>query len=208
MLRIYWYDGTTGRPTRQQVELAELPNVKVRLGFVNSFKQQKGVDSLIVTDMVTLAQNRTMSSCILLAGDEDLRVGVQLTQMQGVRVHLLGIRPARESQSNLLRREADITHEWKSSDIKSFLSNIQKLPDNIVSISVAGAEVANRTPISKVPDILNNLGRGRNIPPEYFKQFMHWGRLVTAKDVLDGDQKKEVIDAFISRLKARKSRAS
>ncbi len=44
LLRIYWYDGATGKPTQQHVELAELPNVKMRLGFVNSFKQQKGGD--------------------------------------------------------------------------------------------------------------------------------------------------------------------
>ncbi len=79
LLRIYWYDGATGQPSQQHIELGELPNIIIRLGFVNSFKQQKGVDSLIVTDMVTLAQNKAMASCILLTGDGDLRIGVQLT---------------------------------------------------------------------------------------------------------------------------------
>ncbi len=212
LLRIYCYDGTKGRPTQQQIELAQLPNVKIRLGFVNSFKQQKGVDSLIVTDMVTLAQNGAMASCILLAGDDDLRVGVQLTQMQGVRVHLLGIRPAEASQSNLLRQEADTTHEWISSDVKPFLSRIQtfpqKLPASIISLTDVGAKVANRIPKNEILDILKNLGADQRVPPEYFGQLMYWGRLVTAKNVLDGGRKKEVIDAFISRLKARRSRES
>ncbi len=162
--------------------------------------------------MVTLAQNGAMASCILLAGDEDLRVGVQLTQMQGVRVHLLGIRPAEASQSNLLRQEADTTHEWISSDVRPFLSRIQtfpqKLPASIISLTDVGAEVANRIPKNEILDILKNLGSDQRVPPEYFRQLMHWGCLVTVKNVLDGDRKKEVIDAFISRLKARKSRES
>ena len=99
LLRIYWYDGTAQGPTSQHITLAEQAGVKIRLGFVNSVGQQKGVDSLIVTDMITLARNRAVAECVLLSGDEDLRVGVQLAQEYGVRVHLLGIKPARGSQS-------------------------------------------------------------------------------------------------------------
>lgn len=122
LLRIYWYDGTSQGPTSQHIALAEQTNVKVRLGFVNSFGQQKGVDSLIVTDMITLARNRAMAECILLSGDEDLRVGVQQAQEYGVRVHLLGIRPARGSQSIFLLQEADETHQWETSDLEAFMT--------------------------------------------------------------------------------------
>ena len=212
LLRIYWYDGATGKPTQQHIELAELPNVKMRLGFVNSFRQQKGVDSLIVTDMVTLAQNKAMVSCVLLAGDEDLRVGVQLTQEQGVRVHLLGIRPAKESQSNLLRQEADTTHEWNSTDIEPFLSKVQgfskKLFNNINSLNGVGTKVANLVPENKISEILSNLGRNQHIPEEYFRQLMRGGRSVTMKGILDEDQKTEVLDAFISHLKDIKANKS
>lgn len=212
LLRIYWYDGTTGKPTQQHVELAELPNVKMRLGFINSLKQQKGVDSLIVTDMVTLAQNKAMVSCVLLAGDEDLRVGVQLTQQHGVRVHLLGIRPAKESQSNLLRQEVDTTHEWDSSDIKPFLSKVQGFPkklfENINSLNEVGTKAASRVPENEISGILGNLGEHQRIPPEYFRQLMRGGRSVTMKDILDEDQKTEVLDAFITHLKDRKANKS
>lgn len=75
LLRIYWYDGAYLHPTTQHTELARLSNVKVRLGLINSRGEQKGVDSLIVTDMITLARNRAMDSCMLLTGDEDIRVG-------------------------------------------------------------------------------------------------------------------------------------
>src|SRR5207302_6432887 len=112
LLRIYWYDGTSTGPSAEHIALAFRPRVKVRLGFVNNAGQQKGVDSLIVTDMITLARNRSMCDAILLSGDEDIRVGVQQAQEFGVRIHLLGIKPCRGSQSKLLLQEADTTHEW------------------------------------------------------------------------------------------------
>ncbi len=122
LLRIYWYDGTSIGPTPQHLALAHLPRVKVRLGFVNSVGEQKGVDSLIVTDMINLARNRAMSDAVLVSGDEDLRVGVQQAQEFGIRVHLLGIKPSRGSQSLFLLQEADSTHEWAPADLASFLS--------------------------------------------------------------------------------------
>ena len=121
LLRIYWYDGTSQGPTPQHITLANQADVKVRLGFVNLRGEQKGVDSLVVTDMLTLAQKGAMSECVLLSGDEDLRVGVQQAQEYGVRVHLLGIKPARGSQSLFLRQEADSTHEWDAADLREFL---------------------------------------------------------------------------------------
>ncbi len=122
LLRVYWYDGTSTGPSSQHITLAHLGRVKVRLGFVNSFGEQKGVDSLIVTDMIALARNHAMSEAVLLSGDEDLRVGVQQAQEFGVRVHLLGIRPSRGSQSLFLLQEADSTHEWSPDDLAPFLS--------------------------------------------------------------------------------------
>lgn len=122
LLRIYWYDGTSTGPTSQHLALAHLADVKARLGFVNTVGEQKGVDSLIVTDMITLARNQAMCASVLLSGDEDVRVGVQQAQEFGVRVHLLGVKPARGSQSLLLMQEADTTHEWADADVGSFLS--------------------------------------------------------------------------------------
>ena len=76
LLRIYWYDGTSTGPTAQHLTLAHQADVKVRLGFVNSVGEQKGVDSLIVTDMINLARNRAVADAVLMSGDEDLRAGV------------------------------------------------------------------------------------------------------------------------------------
>ena len=63
LLRIHWHDGTSQGPTSQHNTLADQADMKVRLGFMNSAGQQKGVDSLIVTDMISLARNRAMADC-------------------------------------------------------------------------------------------------------------------------------------------------
>lgn len=78
LLRIYWYDGTATGPTPQHLALAYRPNVKLRLGFVNQQGQQKGVDSLVVTDLIDLSRNHAMADAILVTGDEDIRAGVRV----------------------------------------------------------------------------------------------------------------------------------
>ena len=130
LLRIYWYDGVprTG-PTPKQQRLADADDVKLRLGVVAYTGRQKGVDSLIVTDLIELARNHAISDAILLSGDEDVRIGVQMAQTYGVRVHLLGIEPAADSQANqsrLLRQESDTSTQWGRVDIEPLLS-IQSL---------------------------------------------------------------------------------
>lgn len=130
LLRIYWYDGATGgaRLTGDQALLANLDDVKIRLGFLNNAGQQKGVDSLIVTDLIELARQKAICDAVLLSGDEDVRVGVQIAQNYGVRVHLIGIEPARGSQSANLMQEADTTSEWGQEIVRRFLSARAKTP--------------------------------------------------------------------------------
>jgi len=124
LLRIYWYDGLprSGRMSSEQEQVANAPYTKLRLGVINSNGEQKGVDSLIVTDIIDLARNRAVTSALVLSGDEDIRIGVQIAQTFGVQVHLLGIRPARGSQSPDLIQEADTHHEWTEDLIKSIIS--------------------------------------------------------------------------------------
>jgi hypothetical protein len=96
--------------------------IKLRLGFVTGRGQQKGVDSLIVTDLIDLARNRAITDAVMLSGDEDIRIGVQIAQSFGVRVHLIGIAPSRGSQSLQLLRESDTTTEWDATAVSKFLS--------------------------------------------------------------------------------------
>ncbi|MET9519564.1 NYN domain-containing protein [Streptomyces sp. NPDC002994] len=92
LLRVYWYDGARRRiHTPEQQTIAELPDVKVRLGNLNANNQQKGVDSLIRTDLESLARHRAISDAALVGGDEDLVSAVEAAQGYGARVHLWGI---------------------------------------------------------------------------------------------------------------------
>jgi uncharacterized LabA/DUF88 family protein len=97
---VYWDDGAISpKLTFEHSTLAHMDYVKLRLGFVTGRGQQKGVDSLIVTDLIDLARNRAINDAVVLSGDEDIRIGVQIAQSFGVRVHLIGIIPSRGSQS-------------------------------------------------------------------------------------------------------------
>lgn len=127
LLRIYWYDGVArgGLLNVEQKTLSQSDNVKCRFGAINSKGQQKGVDSLIVTDLIQLAREKACSDAVILSGDEDLRVGVQVAQTFGIRVHVLGIHPARGSQSPDLLAEADTTREWGNEKVSQWLTVIQ-----------------------------------------------------------------------------------
>lgn len=108
-LRTYWYDGAPGTPPQlstEQLKVTTLRGVKLRLGRVIR-GQQKGVDSLITLDLLTLARERAVSVIYLLSGDEDLREGVVAAQGFGVRVILLGIPGSRTNQSFTLINECD-----------------------------------------------------------------------------------------------------
>ena len=109
LLRTYWYDGARdGVPTSGQLEVAALPYVKFRRGRINFTGQQKGVDTLIVRDLMVLSQERSIQRAIVLSGDEDLREGIEYVQDRGVHATVLGIKAhGSTSQSLELVREAD-----------------------------------------------------------------------------------------------------
>lgn len=137
LLRVYWYDGGLRWPSAEQQILADMDHVKLRLGFLNSAGQQKGVDSLIVTDLIELARNHAISDAVLLSGDEDIRVGVQVAQTLGVRVHLVGIEPGRGSQSKNLRQESDTIHEMNKACVSKFLKVLPKQAVPAVPVAAA-----------------------------------------------------------------------
>ena len=91
---------------------------------------QKGVDSLIVTDLIELARNRAITDALILSGDEDIKIGVQVAQTFGVRIHLLGIKPARGSQSLSLMMEAGTCHEWDETVIGGWMDCVDDASDS------------------------------------------------------------------------------
>ncbi|MGO8678735.1 MAG: NYN domain-containing protein [Limisphaerales bacterium] len=221
LLRIYWYDGTSTGPTPQHVALAFKPRVKVRLGFVNTAGQQKGVDSLIVTDMITLARNRVMCDAVLLSGDEDIRVGVQQAQEFGVRVHLLGIAPCRGSRSLFLLQEADTTHEWGKKDISAFLSHnqmplqtapltIPTLPPSLAvnpapaspgTLDDLAMEAANEVDTNLIEGVIKNYDSTGQLPPLIDRPLL--GRAGSSLGRLDPTQLRDLRKSFVAAMRRR-----
>ncbi|HEV7926308.1 MAG TPA: NYN domain-containing protein [Verrucomicrobiae bacterium] len=222
LLRIYWYDGTATGPSAQHQALAFKPRVKVRLGFVNNAGQQKGVDSLIITDMISLARNRAMSDAVLLSGDEDLRVGVQQAQEFGIRVHLLGITPCRGSQSQFLLQEADTTHEWTREEVAKFMSHVPSpimtsvpavktptlpttasIPRSTEPLTVAAAArlAANEIDMNLIEAILANYESTKVLNAQIDRPLL--GRAKRSIGMLSPSQIRELRTEFIAALKTR-----
>ena len=187
LLRIYWYDGAlhSGLSAEQRT-LADMDDVKLRLGVINFAGQQKGVDSLIVTDLIELARNHAISDAILLSGDEDTRIGVLIAQSFGVRVHLLGIAPSRGNQSRQLAQESDTASEWSISDIDELLTlkpglEVVDPAPQTGRLAVTGAIAADlNTAVSEFSaaltpndlEIISNLNAGADIPDEIDRRLL------------------------------------
>ncbi|MFG2502494.1 NYN domain-containing protein [Streptomyces sp. NPDC048441] len=124
LLRVYWYDGARRRiHTVEQQSIAELPDVKVRLGNLNANNQQKGVDSLIRTDLESLARHRAISDAALIGGDEDLVSAVEAAQGYGARVHLWGIEASEgRNQAEPLLWEVDSQRTFDLEFFKPYVS--------------------------------------------------------------------------------------
>ena len=208
LLRTYWYDGILlGRRSRAQQELATADNVKVRLGTVSGGRQE-GVDSLIVTDLIELARNHAISEVILLSGDEDVRVGVQIAQSFGVRVHLIGTEPSRSNQAYLLREEADTNREISRADVAEFLSiRVQPeqeaesqthlprgaaditLPDTDELLQQTAAHVAQGIRDDQLLRVAEDIQLQPNwIPNEYDSQLLGASRAAVGRDLTQSER--------------------
>ncbi len=209
LLRVYWYDGTATGPTPQQLALGYRSNVKLRLGFVNQHGEQEGVDSLVVTDLINLARNRAKADALLMTGDEDIRVGVQQAQEFGVRVHLLGISPARENQSGLLVQEADSVRELSSEEVQRLLSraslpvstapsvpsDAQPTPVPLATLEAAAQRIAEELNAEEIDAMLSE-SAGGSVPAHVDRRLLIAGSLVLEGD-LTPDQKRRVRTVFL-----------
>ena len=203
LLRIYWYDGARSEgPAREQHSLADADNVKLRLGAI-AYGHQKGVDSLIVTDLVELARNRAIADAVLLSGDEDVRIGVQIAQSFGVRVHLIGVEPRRRNQSRALAQEADTTVEWSKSEIEDFMTIATSSHTTVISTDTPIESDVN----GNSEDALNNAIEGfmetltsdelhevaylnvnQTVPYQYDSRLLGWIRGAMGRDLSDDER--------------------
>jgi len=140
LLRTYWYDGAVNKvPTSDQKRVGQLPAVKLRLGRIVG-GHQKGVDSLIVLDLLKLASTRMVDTIYLLSGDDDLTEGVRDAQALGVRVVLIGAATAIPRQSEAIMLEADGAQLWGEDLWRPHFTHLAPLPDAALHDTRTGAE--------------------------------------------------------------------
>lgn len=210
LLRIYWYDAMrVGRPTPEQMALADFADIKIRLGQVNSAGEQKGVDALIVTDLAELARNHAMADAILVSGDEDVRVGVVLAQQFGVRVHLVGIQPARANQSRSLVQEADTAIEWDATIVRSFLTYSPPVTPTDGTVTYAGGVEARIEPLvaslssSDLAALKSQFATTTQVPAEHDRSLLRIGRIHFGQAALTGTERTILRSAFVRLVLAR-----
>lgn len=123
LLRVYWYDGlgSDGNPTEMHRRIYELDDFKVRYGTRNLEGKQKGIDGLLIADLIGLAQNHGITEALILSGDGDLAPGVAAAQTLGVRVHRLEMGGA-EASSPALLAEVDRNVLWPRAEVESFVA--------------------------------------------------------------------------------------
>jgi uncharacterized LabA/DUF88 family protein len=81
--------------------------------------EQKGVDTLIVLDIVRLAQRQAYDTGVLVAGDRDLAEAVRVAQDEGRRIILA--HPAGGGVSTELRQLADEVHALDQDQLRQML---------------------------------------------------------------------------------------
>jgi uncharacterized LabA/DUF88 family protein len=211
LLRIYWYDGMrVGRPTPEQAALDDADDIKIRLGQINSAGEQKGVDALIITDLAELARNQAVTDAVLLSGDEDVRVGVLLAQQFGVRVHLIGIHPARSNQSRSLKQEADTAIEWDAATVGSFLSYSPPASASsaIMATVSSGLDALIEPVISAIAPaelsaLKSTFGSSSQVPQEHDRELLRVGRVHYGQNTLTTSERSVLRTTFVRLVLAR-----
>jgi uncharacterized LabA/DUF88 family protein len=196
LLRIYCYDGPSveGHKTPFHQEVERLDDFKLRLGTRTREGSQKAVDGLIIADMISLTQNRSITHAFLVSGDADLVPGVIAAQAQGLRVHLLSLEPTNATSPHL-RCEVDKQRLWGTKEISRFAS--KKV--NIHAIHAENA-LGFENVVNKFYSTLTNEQKsqiqGTQIPHEIDKRLLRLGLESTGK-ALEESQKRQIRDIFL-----------
>ena len=226
LLRVYWYDAMPGpRLSLDQSAIAFLPAVKLRLGALNSAGEQKGVDSLIVTDLIELARNGAISDAVLVAGDEDLRIAVQLAQSFGVKVHILAAGNPSQNVSPSLQMEADsvsaLNGAWfgnhfikatapttaatfaaKPAIVRSATTKEISLTDAAVKVC---AELLDEATAAQVTGLREHFKTQQSVPPEFDRKLIARVAALLDERKLTGDEMRSVRGVFVQQVRSKAS---
>jgi len=226
LLRVYWYDAMPGpRLSMEQSELAMLTGIKLRLGALNNAGEQKGVDSLIVTDLIDLARNRAIADAVVVTGDEDLRIAVQVAQSFGVRVHILAAGDPAKNVSPSLRMEADsvttLDAAWFSNHLE-LISTIQKVeavpcpvstlatgtttPDMIVTVAnTIIREILESITPEQLARLVLHFSTQKTVPPEYDRPLIAKASAALSDKRFSNDETRHIRGLFVRAVRASSS---
>jgi len=167
LLRVYWFDAARDRvPTIDQRVIAQMAQVKLRLGNLNLRGQQKGVDAQIRSDLEKLARHRAVSDAVLLAGDEDMASAIEDAQSYGVRIHLWGVEPPYgTNQSERLVWESDTVHMLDADFVRPYF-----IPVDTRRRTPTPIEVFSGRPAIALPASALALVEHRPAPPRQVRQ--------------------------------------
>lgn len=198
LLRVYWYDAAKDGPIPgDQLAIAEIEGVKLRLGKISAHGNQKGVDTLLVRDLIVLSSERTISRAVIVTGDDDFREAISYAQERGVRVTLLTV-PDRDGTTNAGRdlcREADTVLTLDRATVEGCFSLAMGPPPPLTEVQrpgwMSGAIIGSRpTPSEEIQrrstafarswletaslaEVRNLIGGRPNIPREVDAQLLH-----------------------------------
>ncbi len=163
LLRVYWFDAARDRvPTIDQRVIAQMAQVKLRLGNLNLRGQQKGVDAQIRSDLETLARHRAVTDAVLLAGDEDMISAVEAAQSYGVRVHLWGVEPPYgTNQAERLVWESDTVYQLDADFVRPYFTLITVRPRTPTPTEVFSGRPAIALPAAPTPTRMPQLPEHR-----------------------------------------------
>ena len=226
LLRVYWYDAMPGpRLSLEQSAIALLPAVKLRLGALNSAGEQKGVDSLIVTDLIELARNGAISDAVLVSGDEDLRIAVQLAQSFGVKVHILAAGNPSQNVSASLQMEADSVSALDGAWFNNHF--IKAAPAAVTHATVTAtspaagqtetpkesslaeaaekicAELLNEATPAQITGLREHFKSQQSVPPEFDRKLIAKVASLLAGRKLTGDEMRGVRGVFVQHVRSR-----
>src|SRR6478752_2822034 len=92
LLRVLWYDAAKdGVPDKHQRKIGMIDSVKLRMGRINPYGEQKGVDLRLGLDLVSLGVNRAVEVAYVVSGDDDLTEAVTDAQELGVQVKVISV---------------------------------------------------------------------------------------------------------------------
>ena len=207
------------RLSLEQSNIAMLPYVKLRLGVLNNVGEQKGVDSLIVTDLIDLARNRAIADAVIISGDEDLRIAVQVAQSFGVRVHVLAAGEPRNNVSASLQMEADsvgsLPSKWFieyfaiNAPVAAAPATKQAAPapaGKALSIDEAAEMISNELLATATGEQLKGLKAhfvsSNSVPPDFDRRLIAKTAATLAGRKFSGDEMRQIRGVFVKTVRS------